>query len=189
MDLVHESRIFLDISSGLLKGSDITVREKKLNDLKGIFQDGKAYQAMDQNIPVYSVQAYMPVKEGTTGGLFFGNSTVYPGRVGNEYFMTRGHFHENFETAEYYWCIQGEGMLILMDIAQEIWSEIMKPGSVHYIPGNIAHRVVNTGIEKLVFNACWSSDAGHDYESIDTHGFPVRLFEVNGKPELIKDQP
>ena len=31
------------------------------------------------------------------------------------------------------------------------------PGSVHYIPGNTAHRLINTGEEILSVSTCWQS--------------------------------
>jgi len=99
--------------------------------------------------------------------------------------MTRGHFHAFRDTAEYYWCVRGEGVLILMDGESSVWSEIMSPGSLHYIPGKVAHRVANTGNEELVFNACWPSEAGHDYDSIRNRGFLGRLLERGGNPELV----
>lgn len=61
----------------------------------------------------------------------------------------------------------------------------MKPGSVHYIPGKVAHRVVNTGDEPLVFLASWPSDAGHDYASIRTSGFGKRMVLRKGEPCLV----
>ena len=102
--------------------------------------------------------------------------------------MTRGHFHHEFISSEYYWCVEGEGMLILMNTDREIRAEKMRPGSLHYIPGNIAHRVANTGTGKLVFNACWTAEAGHDYETINQQGFSARLLEVEGKPQLVKSE-
>ena len=58
------------------------------------------------------------------------------------------------------------------------------PGSLHYIPGGVAHRVANTGNSVLSFAACWPSDAGHNYEEIANKGFSARLVEVNGTPKL-----
>ena len=177
--------VSLDLMSGLLFGQEIVTKETRLNDLKGVFLDESHRQKMDQDAIVYKVQAYMPVKEDTPGGLFFGNTILFPGKVGNEYFMTRGHFHAKLDTAEYYWCIRGEGVLIFMDTDRKIWTEVMRPGSLHYIAGKVAHRVANTGSQKLVFNACWPSDAGHDYDSINTQGFQARHMEENSKPELV----
>ena len=183
MEITH-TNVFLDIASGLLKGDEIITSKKKLGQLKGIFKDEATRASMDQNITVYSVQAWMPVNEGTSGGLFFGNSTIFPGKVGNEYFMTRGHFHALADTAEYYWCIKGTGVLLIKDERRNVKAEEMVTGSLHYIPGRTAHRVANTGDQELVFNACWPSDAGHDYETIGREGFASRLLEIKGIPVL-----
>lgn len=159
--------------------------ERALGDLKGIFADEAAFQSMDLSATAYKVSSVEPVAQGTPGGLYMGITYLYPGKVGNEYIMTKGHYHQNRDTAEYYWGVEGEGMLILMDEDRNVWAERMFPGSLHYIPGKVAHRVANTGNEVLVFAASWPSDAGHDYGTIAEQGFAKRLFEVNGKPELV----
>lgn len=186
MEIVN-NKVNINISTGTLSGDKVLNSKKCIRDLKGIFKNEKARESIAESELVYQVQAYMPVEEGKSGGLFFGNSTIYPGKVDGEYFMTRGHFHENIDTAEYYWCIQGEGMLILMDEDRNIRAEKMQPGSLHYIPGKVAHRVANTGKEKLVFNACWPSDAGHNYKEINENGFSARLFDIDGTPTLIAE--
>lgn len=181
-----EAKVTIDIeNTQKLKGAEVVSSKKYLHQLKGVFGDDEAFRKMDTDQLVYEVQAYMPVKEGKSGGLFFGNTLMHPGKVGDEYFMTRGHFHANKDTAEYYWCIKGEGALIMMDMDRNCWYEKMEPGTLHYIPGNVAHRVANTGEEILFFNACWPSDAGHDYDNIENHGFSERLLEIDGKPQLI----
>lgn len=174
----------LDLATGLLHGEGVITSEKRVGNLEGIFRDEAARREMDPETLVYSVQAHMPVGEGTPGGLFFGNTIIFPGKVGNEYFMTRGHYHKHLDRAEYYWCLKGEGMLILMDEERQTGTEVMTPGSLHYIPGKVAHRVANTSDRELVFNACWPSDAGHDYESIHSQGFSARLVEIDGNPVL-----
>jgi len=184
---IEEANVFLNISTGYISGKEVIQTKKYIDDLKGVFKNEKARARLDNKGPIYEVQAYLPVEEGKTGGLYFGNSIVYPGKVDNEYFMTRGHFHENIDTAEFYWCIQGKGMLILMDEKRNVRAEKMHPGSLHYIPGKIAHRAANTGDEKLVFNACWPSNAGHNYKEIEVNGFSARLVDINGKPSLIKE--
>jgi len=184
---ILNAKVNLNISSGTLTGKGVLNTKKFIKDLKGIFKNEEARESIPEGELLYQVQAHMPVEEGKSGGLYFGNTTIYPGKVDNEYFMTRGHFHENIDTAEYYWCVQGEGMLILMDEDRNVRAEKMQPGSLHYIPGKVAHRVANTGTDKLVFNACWPSDAGHNYKEIDKHGFSARLFDVDGKPTLIAE--
>jgi len=111
-----------------------------------------------------------------------------PGKVGSEYFMTKGHFHEKSDRAEFYWGVKGFGMLVLMDRERNTWAEEVHSGSLHYIGGEIAHRLVNTGDENLVVGACWPSDAGHDYAEIAMNGFSARLLEVEGEPRLVNNE-
>lgn len=170
-----------------MKGEPVVNQVRKLKDLKGIFLDNTAFGSMDQDQIAYSVQSWIPVPEGTPGGLFFGVSTIMPGKIGNEYFMTKGHFHAQSDRAEFYWGVKGKGMLILMDRDRNTWAEEVYPGSLHYIGSEIAHRLANTGEEPLVVGACWPSDAGHNYEEIAENGFSARLLEINNCPVLVGD--
>ena len=182
---IMKSSVELNLNDYQMNGDPVINQVRKLNDIPGIFQDKGAYTEMDQEQLVYTVQAWLPVADGTPGGLFFGASTIYPGKVGNEYFMTKGHFHSLSDRAEFYWGVKGKGMLILMDRNRNTWSEEVFPGSLHYIGGEIAHRLANTGDEKLIVGACWPSDAGHDYEEIAKNGFSAILIEVDGIPKLV----
>jgi glucose-6-phosphate isomerase len=182
---IKKSPVGLNLESYQMSGEPIINQIRKLKDIPGIFADEKAFSEMDEEQLAYTVQAWLPVADGTPGGLFFGASTIYPGKVGNEYFMTKGHFHSLGDRAEFYWGVQGKGMLILMDRERNIWAEEVYPGSLHYIGGEIAHRLANTGDEKLIVGACWPSDAGHDYDEIAENGFSARLLEIEGIPKLI----
>jgi glucose-6-phosphate isomerase len=126
-----------------------------------------------------------PVAKGTEGGLFFGLTHLYPGKVGDEYFMAKGHFHAIENRAQYYWGIEGEGILLLMDKERETKAEHMFPGSLHYIPKTTAHPVVNTGNPISRFGTCWPSDAGYNYDAITREGFSKRVKQINNKPTLI----
>jgi len=183
---ISEPSQSLQPESGYLQGEGIMNSEKRIKHLKGVFGDDDAFNKLDLEKLVYKVQAHLPVKEGTPGGLYFGTTTIQPGKIGKEYFMTRGHFHANADRAEYYWGVQGDGMLILMDSNRCTWAERMFPGSLHYIGSFIAHRVANTGKTPLIFGACWISDAGHNYEEIASNGFSGRLVEIEGKPKLVE---
>ncbi len=179
------SPVFFDNNSGRLKGDHVKEKSTRISDLPRFFLDENRRAAMDQDQIIYKVQYYFPVPEKTEGGLFFGNTTIFPGQVGREYFMTKGHFHTIGNRAEYYWCISGTGALLLMDRQRYCRAEEMVPGSLHYIPAQSAHRTANTGTVPLVFGACWPADAGHDYGTIIEQGFSARLLEVNGNPELV----
>lgn len=183
-DHLHAVR-FLTEGSGELAGDGVLEQRRLLGDLEGVFADEPARRAMKQDSLVYRVQMYCPVREGTCGGLFFGNTTIEAGRVGDEYFMTKGHFHARRECGEYYWCLGGAGALVLMDENRRCRMERMMPGSLHYIPGHTAHRVANTGDVPLVFGACWPADAGHDYQTIARWGFAARVRRIEGRPALV----
>ena len=84
-------------------------------------------------------------------------------------------------------CIKGEGLLVYMNRSREWWVEKVLPNSLHYIPSDVAHRLVNTSDEILTVLACWNSDAGHDYESIESNGFPVRFFKDDSMITIFQD--
>ncbi len=157
---------------------------KTVGALAHVFHDEAARKAIDSSEIVYAVEYWKPVAEGTEGGLYWGNSTVFPGLVGDEYFMTRGHFHHRRDRAEYYVTVSGTGLLVLMDEQRRPDVQEMSPGTTHYIPGHTAHRVVNTGETALTFLACWPSDAAYDYATIEEHGFSVRILRRDGRPEI-----
>jgi len=184
MNKIYEPSVTVEIESGKLAGKKVINVTKKLGYLENLFSNEEARKEMDQDQIIYEVQAHLPVDDGTPAGLFFGNTIIHPGKVGDEYFMTKGHFHAQSDRAEYYWGIEGEGMLVLMDKNRNTWAEKMFKGSLHYIPADVAHRTVNTGSSKFVLGACWPSDAGHNYDEIMDNGFSARLVEGNGEPVL-----
>lgn len=180
--------VSLDWPHGGMAGESVRESSKKLGDLTNIFHDGAAYARLDPNSEIYRVRSWMPVSAGTEGGLFWGVTALHPGKVGDEYFMTHGHFHANPTRAEYYATVSGSGVLIRMDAERRTWGEAMAPGTLHYIRGEHAHRVANTGNEPLVFWACWGSDAGYDYGTIAERGFGARLVERDGQPVFVSGE-
>jgi len=182
------AQIMVNLKTGELSGEGINRAVRCIKDLQGIFGDEKARLSLDQEKIVYSVETFSPVVEGEEGGVFWGTTFIEPGMVGNEYFMTRGHYHAERSRGEYYMTVAGCGALILMDENRKISFKVMHPGTLHYIPAHTAHRVANTDGSVLAFVACWPSDAGHDYESIAVGGFAARLLEVGGVPTLVEGQ-
>ena len=177
--------VSIDWPFGRMAGEPVSESHKTLAGLTSIFQDRPAQHSLDPAREVYRVRWWAPVSLGAEGGLFWGVTVLQPGKVGDEYFMTHGHFHANPTRAEYYATVSGSGMLIRMDAERHTWGEAMAPGTLHYIRGEHAHRVANTGSEPLVFWACWGSDAGYDYGAIAERGFGARLVERNGQPTLV----
>lgn len=176
---------FVDWTSGNISGQGVEEAVKTLGQLAGLFHDERAFCNMPPDTEIYRVQSWKPVPDGKTGGLFWGSTVLQPGRVGDEYFMTHGHFHSLRDRSEIYATVRGIGAMIFMDETGHTWTQPMTAGSVHYIPGKVGHRVVNTSDVPLVFLACWPSDAGHDYAEIRTTGFSKRLVLRDGEPCLL----
>lgn len=171
--------------TGEMQGVAVQRSSKTLGQMSGMFHDSVALGSMNEDSVLYRVEWTEPVPQGTQGGLFWGSTIIEPGRVGDEYFMTHGHFHATRARGEYYGAIAGKGLLLLMELDRTTRTEVMFPGSLHYIGGGLAHRVVNTGDEPLRFWACWPSDAGHEYASIKIKGFGVRVVLRAGGPAVI----
>src|SRR5690348_15789687 len=143
--LAQPAPVGLNWVQGGMSGAPVQESTKKLGELKGIFLDEAAQARMDANQEVYRVRWWSPVAQGEGGGLFWGVTILQPGKVGDEYFMTHGHFHANRTRAEYYATVSGQGLLVRMDEQRETWAEEMSPGALHYIRGVHAHRAVNVG--------------------------------------------
>lgn len=173
-----------DPATGLMTG-EIQESQTVARDMQGLYENEAARSALPQDTVLYRVQSHQQEQNGALGGLFWGTSFLSPGLVGNEYFMTKGHFHSERETAEYYLCIRGQGMLLLMAESGETTWKVLTPGTLYYIPRRQAHRLVNTGDTVLAVAACWPSNAGHDYGSIRQEGFGVRVKKVDGVPVVI----
>jgi glucose-6-phosphate isomerase len=145
---------------------------RKLSDLNGQFVDQQAYQAMLEKENTILYEVYEISRPEVPGELLHGVSIVHPGKVGSEFFMTKGHFHAALESAEIYYCLKGEGFM-LMETPEGQWAaEPMHPKTVLYVPPRWAHRSINVSpTEDLVMFFVYPGHAGHDYGSIEKQGF------------------
>jgi glucose-6-phosphate isomerase, archaeal len=161
--------------------------QRRLSDMRGFYADAAAEEALAGDDPVvYEVFQY-DVPE-AIGELFTCTTVLHPGRVGDEYFMTKGHYHEVRDRAEVYYGLSGHGRLLLQTESGEFESTEMEPGTVAYVPPGWGHRTVNTGDEDFVFLAVYPGDAGHDYGAIETTGFARRLVDRDGTPTLVANE-
>jgi len=162
---------------------------RKLSAMVGQFADQRAYDAALAREDALLYEVYEIKRPEVAGELLHGISIVHPGVVGEEYFMTKGHFHAELETAEVYYCLQGQGMMV-METPEGDWAvEELRPGRVLYVPPRWAHRSVNTGQdEDLVTFFVYPADAGHDYGTIEAHGFRKLVVHKDGQPHII-DNP
>ena len=110
-----------------------------------------------------------------------------PGRIGNEYFLTKGHLHSWREAAEIYIGLTGEGMMLLEDEASgDSRMAPLTANQVVYVPGRTAHRTVNTGTVPLTYIGVYPAAAGHDYGAIAERNFRCVVVERNGAPALVE---
>lgn len=170
--------------AGSLSGPPVRRSRKHLADLRPLFFSG-ASSPLDDSTLLYSVEWFGAGPEAAAGGLLFGCTRLEAGKVGDEYFMTHGHFHLQPTHAEFYIPASGEGVLLRMDREGQTWAEAMIPGRVLAIDGRHAHRAVNTGSGPLIFWACWPADAGYDYGAIARDGFGLRVLERDGQAVLL----
>lgn len=170
----------LDLEIGKMHGaSNHLVR--RASDMRGYYLDNAALEELivEGNNPVHYEVFEHPVPE-TYGHLMYCISKLYPGKVGDEYFMTKGHFHRRAGTAEIYLGLRGEGFLLMKTSEGEVKAEKISRGKMVYVPPHWAHRSVNRGREPLVSFCVYPAEAGHNYGDIAQEGFPKRIFERNG---------
>lgn len=162
--------------------------ERKLSDLKMMFADQDAIEkGISSGDPtIYDIFYYGFVT--TSSDMALGTTRIYPGTIGDEFYMTKGHFHEAEDQPEIYFCVKGTGYLLLETKNGEFQAEKWTKGTISHIPPMWAHRVVNTGDGPLVFVATYHLAAGHDYEPIVNKGFSKRLVKKDGVPVLIENQ-
>jgi len=163
-----------NLKDGTLLGPEVIEVKRIVGDLSGYWLDSDAAKKQANDL-LYITQSWFPVPEETEGAILWGNTTLMPGTVGDEYFMTRGHWHKKRDRGELCVTVSGSGLLVLMNESRETRFEPMSPGSTHYVPGYTAHRTVNTGDEPMVFLCAWPADCGHDYQAIREEGFSRRV--------------
>lgn len=161
---------------------------RKLSAMRGQYADQERYAAMLAEEDVVLYEVYEVNRPTVVGELLHGISIVHPGKVGNEYFMTKGHFHRELATAEIYYCLKGDGMMV-METPEGEWSvQAMSPGQVLYVPPRWAHRSVNTGPrEDLVTFFVYPAQAGHDYGTIERRGFRKLIVEQDNRPRVMEN--
>ena len=178
--------IDFDGKTGL--STEMNSTKRTLSQMKGMYADSEAEEKMiSEGNPLVYEFFEMGAPE-HPGDVAAGTSITYPGKVGDEYFMTKGHFHTILDTAEVYYALSGEGY-ILIENPEGDWKALrVTPGKMAYIPKRYAHRSINTGNTPLVTFFAFRGDAGHDYGTIEEKGFRKLIVERNGKPEII-DNP
>lgn len=171
--------------SGAIEDADVV--ERRLSSMASFYRDQDAARAMLAEDPVL-YRVFTARQAGDPGGWYVATSVLEPGSVGDEYFMTKGHYHEQDDAPEVYLTLRGEGMLVMQTRQGQASVQPMRPGVFNYIPAGWAHRTVNTGDEPLAFFAVWPVHVGHDYATIAELGFTKLVVKGQEGPKVI-DNP
>lgn len=145
--------------------------EKRLNDLREVYLDSAAFdRALVEtgNPVVYRVRDVRPAS--AQGDLIFGTTQMAPGRIGDEFYMTRGHIHAIANRPEVYYGEYGQGVMLLESPEGELRVLPISARTIVYVPPLWVHRSVNVGSTPLVMSFFYPSDSGQDYAVIGRSG-------------------
>lgn len=175
--------------SGRLLGSHERY-EKRFKELAGVYRDNSAFTGLLETSAdeiAYWVESSVP--EGGAGALTVGLSVLEPGKVGEEFAMTRGHLHSRPEHAELYYGIAGSGVMLLETLDGQSRALPITPGVAIHVPGNWIHRSVNVGSERLITIFAYATIAGQDYEIIERAGGMSQLVISDGEGWATRANP
>lgn len=174
----------LEFANGAIEGARRW--ERRLSGMAEAFASRDAVEELLRTGDplIYAVHEVEGVPE-RTGELIWSTTVLHPGKIGKEYYMTKGHYHKDPNCAEIYLVFAGEGFLLLKDEGGARALPVQK-GTVAHIPPGCAHRMVNTGEEPLIFFAVYPAQSGHDYERVKREGFGLRVVEGENGPEVCR---
>lgn len=176
MSLREPAHCLVDPACGTMSGA--TGRyQKRLSDLAGLYADETAFSALlaaSGNPVVYDVADFRPSAE--SGDLIFGVTRMSPGKVGDEFYLTRGHIHAKADRPEVYYGQHGRGLMLLESPEGETRVVEIGPQTICYVPPFWIHRSVNVGTEDLIMMFSYPADAGQDYAIIErSNGMRYRV--------------
>ncbi len=175
-----------DTVSGVSKAAEPTRR--KLSQMKEMFYDEKAADMILASTDPVIYEFYELGFPERAGDLTFGTTIIHPGKIGDEYYMTKGHFHTIIDTAEVYYTLDGNGYMVMENLQGDTMEMELSKGQAVYVPRGYAHRTVNTGDKPLVLFFTFAADAGHDYGTIETKGYRKMIVEKDNKAVVV-DNP
>lgn len=178
MKLVEPHRCQVHVADGRLAGGDGAYL-KRFRDLAGLYADEDAFGTLittrGEEV-AYEVTSYTP--GGKVSDLITGVTRMSPGRVGREFFITRGHIHAVGDRPEIYYGQAGEGLMLMESPEGDVRTVEIGPQTICYVPPFWIHRSVNVGRSDLVMMFAYPADAGQDYGIIErSGGMRVRILE------------
>ncbi len=178
--LIEPFGVSFDLAEGVMLDPKSHLA-RRASDMRGYYRDEAALDRLVAGgNPVHYEVFETPVPH-EYGQLMYCISKLYPGRVGEECFMTKGHYHTAINTGEIYLALRGEGFMMMKTPDGKCRHERFVKGRMVYVPPYWGHRSINTGVEPLISFCVYPGDAGHNYGDIEKEGFPRRVFIRGGK--------
>ncbi len=173
-----------DPETGMIAG--VAPVERRLSAMRGYFVDEAAFEAvLAQGDPLLYTVSSVELQD-LEGALWHTVACIYPGKIGDEYFMTKGHYHAWRPASEYYIGLRGQGLMLLEDEQTGASRSVaLTPNGIVYVPGHTAHRTINVGDEPLTYLNVYSYKAGHEYGPIAERNFNQIVVEIDGAPTVI----
>lgn len=159
------------------EGGTVTVRT--LREMRGLFR--RNFEEMQQadlseDTVIYRVWRLRGDEEQHIPEISV--TSIEPGEVGGELFMTHGHRHPS-NRGETYMCLRGNGGILVRDRSHIRWYP-MREGDVVQLPAAWAHRSVNTGYRPFVFSGHYSAPFTVSYDEILNAGMGAAVMHVAG---------
>jgi len=169
-----------DLAAGVMKNPQSHL-VRRISDMRGHYRDAAAFDSMVADGDPVHYEVYEHPVPHEYGHLMYCISDLRPGSVGEECFMTKGHYHTRVNTGEIYLALRGRGFMMMKTTDGRCRYEEFAPGRMVYVPPYWGHRSINTGDEPLISFCVYPGDAGHNYGDIEREGFPKRVFRRDGK--------
>ena len=180
-DIMTPFGLAIDLETGdMLAATNRLVR--RASDMRGYYADAEALDRLiqEQDDPLHYEVYELPVPQ-EQGQLMYCISKLQPGQVGQEFFMTKGHYHTISATAEIYLCLAGQGYMVMKTVEGQWAAQEMMRGRMVYVPPYWAHRSVNTDANETLVSFCvYPGDAGHNYGDIEREGLGKRVLQREG---------
>ncbi len=183
--LIQPFGLDIDLETGEMPQAEHTT-VRRASHMRCYYADTDALEHLIQEgaDPLH-YQVFEKLVPEAQGNLMYCISKLQPGLVGDEFFMTKDHYHTVRETTELYLCLRGEGFILMKTETGECTAEPMGRARLVYVPPYWAHRSVNTGSEPLISFCVYPVEAGHNYADIEKEGFPQRILLQEGRPQLV----
>jgi glucose-6-phosphate isomerase len=181
MDFIREPKGIQEfLGECKLTGQNVVDRQKKVRECVNVYKNNDAIYEHGEDLAYWVSNQNFNRQNYVKGNLQWGITYINPFTVDGECAMTSGHYHGDTDCDEYYYGLKGEGFLLFWDGKDDFYAEKIYPGSLHYINGHYAHRIINSGDEILAVAACSLPSSKQDHKSIEVYGFPYRCYKRNG---------